>query len=172
LMAAARRETSKPEQLAFLQHMEAKLRVVFEAQRLMYGGDSTKVDADQLLGSVAAITAALVTHNIKIDVEADPVAVSNDVAFPVALIINELLVNAVKYGVPSGVGRISASLRSVGADLELQIRDWGPGFVDVATSRRSSGLGLVRGLCRQIGGSLEIMSEGGVLVRIRFPKGD
>lgn len=169
LFAAARRESSSPEQIEFLRRMEAKLHVVFEAQRLMYAHDSTGVPAEQLLSSMAAVLIALGGDRIQIDVAADPVVVSNDVAFPLALIVNELLSNAVKYGVPGGAGRIAASLGKAGADLVLEVRDWGPGFREGESKRRSSGLGLVRGLCRQIGGRVDIASEGGTLVRISFP---
>jgi two-component sensor histidine kinase len=171
LFTAARRETSKPEELAFLQRMEAKLRAVFEAQRLMYAHDSTSVQADQLLSSVSEAVASVATKDVQIDVQADPVTIPNELAFPLALIVNELLSNAFKYGTPGDTGRIVASLRSVGEDLVLQIHDTGPGFSGSESSRRSSGLGLVRGLCRQIGGRFEILSEDGTLARVSFSVG-
>jgi len=171
LFTAARRETSEPKELTILQRMEGKLQIVFEAQRLMYAHDAEGVQADQLLGSMIAVIAALTTEQVEFDLEADPVIISNDIAFPVALIANELLSNAAKYGTPRGVGRIFVSLKPVNGELELQVRDWGLGFTGVESNRRSSGLGLVRGLCRQIGGRLDITSEGGTVVRVRFPVG-
>lgn len=171
LFAAARRETTDADALAVLSRMEAKLQAVTEAQRLMYSQDSEGVPADRLLDSIAGVVAVLAGDRIRVDVVAKPVNISNDVAFPLALIANELLSNAVKYGVVGGRGRIVATLEPRGGELELEVRDWGPGFAPSDSPRRSSGLGLVRGLCRQIGGRIDIESDGGTLVRVSFPPG-
>ena len=169
LFSTARREAASVSDAAFLQQIEAKLHVVFEAQRLMYASESAGVPAAQLLSSTTGVLAALAGDGLEIEVQADAVTISNDVAFPLALIINELVSNAVKYGVRGGVGRISVKLTSSGEDIELQVRDHGPGFrPGESPERRSSGLGLVRGLCRQIGGGLRVESDDGAVVTVLF----
>ena len=59
-------------------------------------------------------------------------------------------------------------------EVRMIVEDNGPGFPPSQASRRASGLGLVRGLLRQLGGSLEIVSASddsrtGTRCVVRFP---
>jgi two-component sensor histidine kinase len=50
------------------------------------------------------------------------------------------------------------------------VEDNGPGFaLSQAAGRSASGLGLVTGLARQIGGKLQVERNGGAHCIIRFP---
>lgn len=165
---AARRQTRNDEALTIIAGLESKLQIVFAAQRLMYEQNSAGVDARALLESMVNVLSALTAEDVVIALEAAEVHLENEIALPVALIANELISNAIKYGVPNG-GNIRVTLAPRDRELELEVRDWGPGFVDEVSKRRSSGLGLIRGLCRQIGGQLKIDAENGVVARVRFP---
>jgi two-component sensor histidine kinase len=52
--------------------------------------------------------------------------------------------------------------------FELNVEDEGPGFDLVEASRRSSGLGLVSGLARQLGGALKVGRMNGARCSVRF----
>jgi two-component sensor histidine kinase len=52
--------------------------------------------------------------------------------------------------------------------LTLSVEDDGPGFDLSRIGRRSSGLGLVAGLVRQIGGSFAVERNGGARCVVRF----
>jgi two-component sensor histidine kinase len=92
---------------------------------------------------------------------------SNDVAHSLALIANELTTNAIKHGRPDGPGAIRVAFGPVADGFELVVQDSGPGIPDEALAR-SSGLKLVRALCRQIGGRLDIAYENGTKCSVRF----
>lgn len=169
LFSAARREAVDPARRAVIENLELKLRAICEAQQLMYlNEDTSSLPAADLLNSLAQAYQIMAGNAVRITTEADPVHIPNDAAFALALIVNELLSNALKYGVADTGSRILASLRRVGDEFELKVRDNGPGFTMAEPARRSSGLGLVRGLCRQLGGKLEISSDGGAQVAVRF----
>lgn len=92
---------------------------------------------------------------------------SNDVAHALALIVNELLTNAVKYGLPNRHGAIRVSFGAISNGYELVVHDSGPGIAQEAQSR-ASGLRMVRALCRQIGGAFDIVNENGTRCSVRF----
>jgi two-component sensor histidine kinase len=92
-----------------------------------------------------------------------------DKVIPVALIINELVSNALKHGFPDivarrdGAGEIRVDLRR-GSDrgVRLMVSDNGAGFpksFDVEQCQ-SLGLKLVRVLARQLNGDIELCTEG------------
>jgi len=91
----------------------------------------------------------------------------SDVAHSLALIANELTTNAIKHGLPGGRGVIRVAFGPVGDGFELVVQDGGPGIPDDALAR-SSGLKLVRALCRQIGGTLDIAHDNGTKCTVRF----
>jgi two-component sensor histidine kinase len=94
---------------------------------------------------------------------------SNDAAMPLALILNELLTNAVKHG--SIGGAIRVGLAHADGSYCLHVEDDGPGFeLEAAQRKRSSGLGLVGGLARQLGGTFEVQRAKGARCIVRFPE--
>ncbi|MFP4432692.1 MAG: sensor histidine kinase [Spirochaetota bacterium] len=96
-----------------------------------------------------------------------------NIAVPVALIVTELVTNALKYAFPSGTGSIRIRTRILPQDLvELSVRDDGiglPAGFDPATSN-SLGMQIVYGLTEQIRGTVEVISEKGTAVVITFPR--
>ena len=92
---------------------------------------------------------------------------------PLGLILNELVVNALKYAFPGGEqGTVRISFRREGHDYMLSVADDGIG-VDIAAPPRGTGLGtrLVRALTRQIGGQFHIArgAAGGTECTVRWP---
>jgi len=92
---------------------------------------------------------------------------------PLALIVNELVTNAAKHGVNGrGQGSIKVCLIRNADSFVLQVEDDGPGFELAETRRRSSGLGLVMGLVRQISGSLKVARVPGARCTVEFRDAD
>jgi two-component system, sensor histidine kinase PdtaS len=93
-------------------------------------------------------------------------------AIPLGLIINEGIVNAIKYAFPGGQqGIIYIRLKPDGADhLLLNISDNGIGLPsNVEVSKQGSlGFSLMQGLTRQLDGSFSIESKVGLQISIRF----
>ena len=82
---------------------------------------------------------------------------SNDVAMPLALILNELLTNAVKHGIEDHARQsVRVSLTGQDGRLALCVEDDGEGFDLEEVRKTSSGLQLVLGLARQLHGTLSV----------------
>jgi two-component sensor histidine kinase len=98
-------------------------------------------------------------------------------AVPLGLIINELVVNAIKYAFPGDMGgRVDIRFQRIGADDVLSVEDDGIGF-DPASPAQGTGLGtkIIRSLAGQLGGQARTgpaLSGGnrpGTRWTIRFP---
>jgi two-component sensor histidine kinase len=94
---------------------------------------------------------------------------SNDAAMPLALIANELLTNAVKYGLnEAAAATIRVRLMRENDSVLFYVEDDGPGFDLESVQRRSSGLALVQGLARELGGTFEVSRTPATQCRVRF----
>lgn len=156
LLRGAEREAASPEAKAVLRDAAQRLGAVSAVQQLIYGGlGPESLDGAELVGAVAQAAVALAPRRAELLVEAEPFPIPIDPAASVALIVNELVTNAAKHALPAEGGqmiRVRWMAESGGAGLVVE--DNGPGFAPSESSRRASGLGLVRGLLRQLGGSL------------------
>jgi PAS domain S-box-containing protein len=112
---------------------------------------------------------------VQLKTELEPVIMSIDLAIPCGLILNELISNAIKHGLPRTGGEIKLTLvRRPDHSCSLVVNDSGAGVprdLDV-NSNHSLGLRLVRSLTKQIGGSFELLrTEPGTSAQIEFPVG-
>ncbi|MBC6981304.1 sensor histidine kinase [Caulobacter sp. 17J80-11] len=86
-----------------------------------------------------------------------PISMTTDRAVPVALLVNELVTNAVKYAYPNG-GPVEVLLSADGERLTLEVADRGVGLppdLDLSEPRESLGMRVVSGLVRQLGAEFE-----------------
>ena len=101
--------------------------------------------------------------------------IAGDLATPLALVIAELLHNAVEHAfstVDIDQPRVVLRFQIDGSQLVVEVADNGAGFpADFDIDRtRSLGLAIVRDLVRsQLGGSITITNVGGALVRLDVP---
>jgi two-component sensor histidine kinase len=95
-------------------------------------------------------------------------------ASPIALILNELITNALKYGCPpDGACQLRVGFRGDGDSYVLSVSDRGQGVSEGVDPVSASTLGLraVDALARQLGGRLEVLRpEQGAEFQVRFPK--
>src|SRR5690606_16875972 len=107
-----------------------------------------------------------------IEQDVEPLKLDVVKAIPLGLIINEGIVNAIKYaftGRQNGIVRVS--LKYNGSDhLLLNISDNGTGLPPdgEASKRGSLGFSLMRGLTKQLDGIFNIESNNGLHISIRF----
>jgi PAS domain S-box-containing protein len=171
LLSAAQRETASPEAHVVLADACRRVAAMAAAQQVLYDeGKPTSFDAKDFLESVCATSKSAFSKEVSIIVDTASGALSNDTAMPLALILNELLTNAVKHGINgNGAGTIRVGLRHEGDFYQLRVEDNGPGFeFDAAARRRSSGLGLVSGLARQLGGKFTVERAAGARCIVEF----
>ena len=146
--------------------MDSVLRVRSMAliHQQLYGVESlAKVDFGDYARTLAESLRSVLAPRARLEVTADLVEVTISTAVPLGLILNELLTNAFKYGVPgypTASGRtgphvdVSIEIRTIGDDVSLAVLDSGPGMpadFDIERSR-SLGLQLIRSLRRQLRG--------------------
>ena len=90
-----------------------------------------------------------------------------------SLLVTEAITNAYKHAFNErDGGHIGVQVtRESPALLLLRIRDDGTGFDAAANSPDHSGLGrsLIEAFVRQLRGELEVRSDGGTIVEVRFP---
>ena len=102
----------------------------------------------------------------------EPVNLDVSQAIPLGLIINEGIVNAIKYAFPgSRRGKVKIILRDDGGGMLLmQISDNGMGLpegLDLA-KHDSLGLDLIKGLTKQLNGTFNIENKEGLTITVRF----
>jgi two-component sensor histidine kinase/CheY-like chemotaxis protein len=110
---------------------------------------------------------------IAASIDVSSVRLSSKKITTLALIVNELVSNAVKHGCRDGrTSAIAVSLRQECEDLVLQVRDHGPGLpegFDLDTDAHV-GLDVVRVMAeRDLDGRLTLTTDDGVRAEVRFP---
>jgi two-component sensor histidine kinase len=104
--------------------------------------------------------------------DVDPINLSVYLAVPAALILNELLSNALKHAFPGGRrGEIDITFHEFQpGQMELAVEDDGVGSPDVLAERgtKSLGLQIVRILTAQLGGTLKQEQASGTRIVLRF----
>lgn len=111
--------------------------------------------------------------SIEIETRFPAEKLDNKKALPVALVINELVTNSLKYAFPEGVpGKIEISLSRVNQWWSLYYSDNGVGMGNSKVRKNYSsnmGMGVVRILCSQLGGELQELSvKRGCAFRVVF----
>jgi two-component system CheB/CheR fusion protein len=109
---------------------------------------------------------------IGLNLQVEEVSVDVDTAIPCALILTELLSNALQHAFPAGQqGEVSVIWREDDGQRLLRVQDTGIGMppeVDFAHTD-SLGLMLVQALAGQLGGRVQVERGGGTTVSIWFP---
>jgi PAS domain S-box-containing protein len=170
LLEAGTRRARSNEAREVLEEASGRIIAMAAAQRILYTThDATRFDARDFLNAVCETAKQTFPQELHIDCEADSVQLPNDAATPLALIANELITNAVKYGLNRQAGgTIRVRLRKESDSFLFYVEDDGPGFDLPSVQQRSSGLALVRGLARQLRGEFEVVRTPATRCSLRF----
>jgi len=99
-----------------------------------------------------------------------------DTAVPCALVVNELVTNALKHAFPDGASGAILVQARVAEDgyVTVTVRDNGTGMRQDAGQRapRALGLRLVDALVRQVRGRLEASNSDGATFTLTFPSSE
>ena len=144
------------------------------AQQILYQmTDASRFRAQEFLNAVCDAVRQSFSPDPKIICEGADVDLPNDTAMPLALIVTELLTNAVKHGAGrNGNEAVRIGLTRQGDACSLYVEDHGPGFDLSVVRPRSSGLQLVEGLARQLRGRFEVMTGDTTRCTVQFYSAD
>ncbi len=144
--------------------LNSRIKSMIAVHEQIYKHDAySEIDAAELIRAVvcSAVTAHEAKLHVEFDLQSQPV--SADKATALALLVNEVVTNAIKYAYPAGdEGNLWIALTeqdALGQSL-LTIADEGVGF-DVGAVTVGTGTRLVDGSVRQLHGSYEFQSRGG-----------
>jgi two-component sensor histidine kinase len=166
-----------------------KVRLIFEEfagrldaaarlHRLLASGRGVRsIAIASYLCAIAKAVVSNLTHAGETDLQIDAdfgCRVSSEIAFPLGLIVSELVTNAIKYAHPAKIsGKIRLECRaSAGGGVTIEVSDDGVGLPDGFDPATSGHLGfrLVRSLAEQVGAAIEFESdELGLRVALRVP---
>jgi PAS domain S-box-containing protein len=143
-------------------------------ERLSVSADLDRVDLGSYIKGLAESlfkTFAPKTGSLRLKTRIDDVILDTKRAVPLGLIANELIMNSLKYAYPEGAeGEIRIALGKSGDKIVLDVGDDGAGLPEGFEPKAGGGMGLslVRMLTEQIDGELDIKTDRGTHVVIRF----
>jgi two-component sensor histidine kinase len=108
----------------------------------------------------------------RLTLRAEPIEIDPDRAVAIGIIVNELVMNAVKYAYPDGAGPIDVEVKTQGDEFLLTISDDGVGL-NVKADPRSTGMGqrIVSAMASKLEASVERDSNhAGTRIVVRFPR--
>lgn len=135
----------------------------------------TKLCEEVILGTLQGLFASQAIH---LEVVASNTLVDADQAHSLALVLNELATNTVKYGLHDKItGRIRISVKKKDDKIHLNYRDTGAGFPELILQDKFPenciGLKMITGIIRKnMRGVIHFHTENGGVVDITFPEGD
>jgi two-component sensor histidine kinase len=143
-------------------------------ERLYQSPDLATVDFGNYIGLLAGQIIQVFGADpaaVSLDVRADRIRLPAKKAVPCGLIINELVVNALKYAFPPGrTGIIRIEMRKEKDAYRLLVSDDGVGLPENADLQKPESLGfqIVADLVRQLDGTIEIIRGDGTTFKIEF----
>jgi two-component sensor histidine kinase len=170
LLLLQSRRAEEPIARETLKTVLERLNAVTTVHRRLLHGDPQQFEvAGFIRDLVADLAAALGRDDLTISLDLDNVQVPATSAAPLALVINELIGNALKHAYPGDRGgRVIVRLRGeADGGCVLTVSDEGDGL-----QGRSDGFGLTvaRLLCQQLHASLDLVEAGpGLKATVRAP---
>ncbi len=177
LLSLQSAQIQDPAVRAKLKESQSRIYSMALVHEMLYSSDSlARVDFHRYIEMLAERIWRLYPTPLPIealDLDVAALDLGIDDAVPCGLIVQELLVNALKYAFPEPTPerpRIRIALRREADQIELTVADNGVGIsLDIEPGQTTSlGLKLVSILSQQLGGRLELDRRGGTAFRLRF----
>jgi PAS domain S-box-containing protein len=162
LLYTAAKKTRNDEARQVLDEATGRIAAMAAAQRVLYGTtDASRFAAADFLRSVCQTFQQTLPPEVNLVYQEASGVLSNDIAMPLALILNELLTNAVKHGTTDRTKQqaVRVGLTEKDGEFEMYVEDDGAGFDLDAVRKGSSGLQLVLGLARQLQGTFQVVRK-------------
>ena len=166
--------TTDPAEFEGLGRIARRVMILVEIYEHLLGSDLGRtIDFGGYLSSLCSSFAALHTPahpKIALTCQTVPVSLGLDTVTALGLVASELVTNSYTHAFPDGVGtiKVSLSVNRSGDQATMSFIDDGVGFADVGESKRH-GVGLVKRLMEQVGGSATLRSDHGSEWTLTFP---
>jgi two-component sensor histidine kinase len=162
----------------FKSAMESRVGSMALVHEMLYKKDTQ--EEVELSGYVRKIVELILGGNegiqgVRVDFEMEELRVPHDRAVPFGLLVNELVMNALKHGVRKDTGgRLTVRLRREQAMAEVAVSDDGPGLPENFDPTECQGLGLklADALATQLKGKLRWENAPGARFSVKFPLQD
>jgi two-component sensor histidine kinase len=158
-----------------LQQAQGRILSIALIHERLYGTEQLKeIDFGQYAKSLMAnIFETHATPNLTFRVTAETVMLQIEQAIPCGLILNELIMNGLKYAYPGNDGgEMTLSIsRTAPEEVSFSVADEGVGLsedVDL-TAPKTLGLSIVAILAKQLGGRLAVKRRPGAMFSVTFP---
>jgi two-component sensor histidine kinase/HAMP domain-containing protein len=168
-------EDAQPKLVEILGEMESRVRSLATVHALLSGAEWQPIPLGDLCRKLLRSSLGSADGSgLELRADGPPIAIESGQAHHLALALNELATNTLKYGRVGGApSRAEVIVRSDERGVELTFRDHGPGFpaavLGGAPGAIGTGLQLVRGIVEtSLGGELSLSNDGGAVASIRF----
>lgn len=151
-----------------------RLHSIALIHQLLYTHDDfRKIDMQQFIKNLTHHCRQvhdLKTRNIQLETRLESLWLDIDTATPIGLVINELLVNALKHAFPEGQpGKVKIELSQNGNQIRFIISDNGIGFKTGMSGKDTFGYKLIETLNKKMKAEMHTQTENGTRVNIQFP---
>ena len=166
--------TTDPAGIEGLGRIARRVMIMVEIYEHLLGSDLGRtIDFGGYLSSLCSGFAALHTAahpKIVLTCQTVPVSLGLDTVTALGLVTSELITNSYTHAFPDGVGtiKVSLSVNRSGHTATMSFTDDGVGFAAVGESKRH-GVGLVKRLMEQVGGTATLSSDHGSEWTLTFP---
>jgi len=181
LLRLQARRLQSDEARSALEESERRIRSIAVVHETLSRDASDVVPFDEIVRPLARLVeeaSAGPDFRIRFEVDGQVGDIPGELATPLAVVLNELMQNAVDHAFPagrlrgSGEGRVRVTLVREGGDVVVQVADNGVGLPTGFDLEESSGLGLsiVQTLVTsEMDGSLELRDDRGAVAVVRVP---
>jgi two-component sensor histidine kinase len=159
-----------------LEESMARILAIAMIHDLLCHTEQEQVEAQDMVRRLAHLArdAAPSTLDARLDLPSAPILLAYEQASALALVLNELIQNALRHGAASRDNRLALGLRVVQGNLSAWVQDWGGGLPADFDLGRSANLGLtiVETLVDEpLNGTLtlENTTEGGMRATVTIP---
>lgn len=174
--------SERPEIVDVLRKAENRVRSMALIHEKLYKSESlADIDFQSYIRELADFVQGYFSRrnlDAEIHFDLEPVRLDVTRAVPCGIIVNEILTNGLKYAFAGREqGNITLILRESDGEIRLTYRDDGVGMPEETLEQLqagrapSLGLELISALTRQLNGTLDISSDGGTHIALRFPGG-
>ena len=171
IVVAAGRATGNQEVRSELEAVKRKLEAIMHVHSILHrAGHARTLRCDDLIRELSTAIQSASPRQFVLVVDSEPHELPSSQALPLGLILNELLTNAIKHGLPTNQGLLRVGLRAFGDALELRVEDNGPGIEASKLANSHSGLAMVQHMAAQLHGRFQTRSGPGGHCVLRFPR--